>query len=51
MGLSCLMSVSQESKKGPGRRLADALLIRALNVSPFESQRLLENKPKVEIPW
>lgn len=45
------MSVSQESKKGPGRRLADALLIRTLNVLPFESQHLLENKPRAEISW
>lgn len=41
--------ISQESKKGPGRRLADALLIRTLNVSPFESQHLLESKARVEI--
>lgn len=38
--LSCLMSISQESKRGLGRRLADAFLIRILNVAPFESQKL-----------
>jgi hypothetical protein len=41
--LSCLMSVSRESER-PGRRLADALLIRILDVSLFESQPGLENR-------
>lgn len=45
------MSVSRESKRGLGRHLADALLIRILNVLPCESQQLLETTCRVEASW